>query len=219
VVRVFDRSTAQILKVFHPHPRSTPDHDMEMGWTRDGITASTPSSLSAMGSLEMIHTVQVLHTPSNTLLVVSRGPKAFLIHVDGPVVQAYDTSSEVVVNNKTRNSTMDSADVRAHDSLAGHVFVAATVSHCNRVWYGVREDGACCVYDVASGELVTTITDFAKESMHRISAAAASSEKDEYQYDSHAMEISSLVSHPNKGIVGAFSADKRQKKGELVLWK
>lgn len=85
-------------------------------------------------------------------------------------------------------------------------FLAATVSSTNRTLFVVSDDGVCSIFDVASGDLRKTIDDFGYES-------SRSSDKDK------PVEISAVIAHPHKNILAAFSNDKNQKKGRLVLWK
>jgi len=87
------------------------------------------------------------------------------------------------------------------------VFVAASVSASNQWLYAVKEDGVCCVFNIDNGELEKTIRDFGSETtrMPKDSNAVA--------------EISSVTHHPTKNLIAAFSNDKGQKKGQLVVWK
>jgi len=89
---------------------------------------------------------------------------------------------------------------------SGKVFVAATVSPSNRWLYAATDEGSCCVFDVQTGQLEKTIRDFASQ---------GTSNSD----DKKLAELSSLLHHPHKGIVAAFSSDKSQKRGLLTLWK
>lgn len=85
------------------------------------------------------------------------------------------------------------------------VMVAATVSPAQLTMYAVQEDGVCAVFHLPTGELVSSIRDFGPKSSRTKEVNGA--------------EISALLHHPNKHILGAFSNDKRQTKGKLVLWK
>ena len=93
-------------------------------------------------------------------------------------------------------------------SANGKVFVAAAVSPSNHWLYCVTEDGVCCVFDVATGKPETSLRSFGEET--------TSKSKDGGGHDA---EITALVHHPHKGILAAFSNNKGQKKGQLVLWK
>ena len=92
-------------------------------------------------------------------------------------------------------------------STGGKVFVAATVSPSNNWLYCVTEGGDCCCFDTVTGRLEKTLRSFADEttSISRDGSTTA--------------EITSLIHHPHKGVLAAFSNDKGQKKGQLVLWK
>ena len=88
------------------------------------------------------------------------------------------------------------------------LFVAATVSPSNHWLYAVTEEGVCCVFDIATGKLEKSLRSFAAET--------TSKAKDGSKF---IPEISEIVHHPKKGILAAFSNNKGQKKGQLVLWK
>jgi WD40 repeat-containing protein SMU1 len=100
--------------------------------------------------------------------------------------------------------------MRTFDSGTESVFVAAAVNATNRWLYTVKDDGTLCVFGVETGEQEKSITDFGSASTYKTKS------KDEKK---HAAEVSALVSHPNTNILGAYSNDKAQKKGLLVLWK
>lgn len=85
------------------------------------------------------------------------------------------------------------------------VVVAATVSPAQRTLYAVQEDGACSVFHLPTSELVSSIRDFGAQSSRT--------------KEQNGAEIAALLHHPYKHILGAFSNDKRQSKGKLVLWK
>lgn len=110
--------------------------------------------------------------------------------------------SFVVVNRSTNACCVDASGEVLCRYIGKEIFVAATVSTSNRTLYAVQEDGVCCVFDIETGELRQTIRDFGSETVR--------SEK---------AEISALLHHPSKTILAAFSNDKGQKKGQLVLWK
>ena len=140
---------------------------------------------SAAGGSPAVHTVLQLHTPADTMIIVPRGLRAFLVDPHGTVKRTFENDA----------------------STGGKVFVAATVSPSNNWLYCATESGDCCCFDVATGRLEKTLRNFAEET--------TSKSKD----GSTAAEITTLVHHPLKGILAAFSNDKGQKKGQLVLWK
>lgn len=136
-----------------------------------------------------IQTVLFLHTPAHTMVVVPRGRRAFLVAI----------SSGIVLRTFEGEGASDGTNV----------FVAACASVSNRVLYIVQEDGSCCVFDTTTGERIRTVADFASQS-----AYASKDPK-----STAILEISALVHHPIKPLVGAYCSDKIQKKGQLVLWK
>lgn len=86
------------------------------------------------------------------------------------------------------------------------VICAATLSPGRQWLYAVREDGSCAVFDVTTGELEKSVSDVAKETVAKVREGGS-------------VELSTLVPHPHKTHVTCFSSDKRQKKGQLVVWK
>ena len=81
-------------------------------------------------------------------------------------------------------------------------FIAATVSPSNKWLYVATEDGLLLCFDVATGKLEKTIRDFAVETSGKENS-----------------EISGLVHHVNKSLLGGYSNDKSLKRGRMVLWK
>jgi WD40 repeat-containing protein SMU1 len=197
-VRIWDRASQEVLRMLRPVasvgvPMSS--------WSRQGgsvvVSAGGDASLSvgtrhdpsaAIGS-PTVHTVLMLHTPPSTLIVVPRGPRAFLVDSAGTVVRVYDSE---------RGSKSGGQ---------GSCFVAAAVSCTNQWLYAVTESGTCCVFSVDSGELETAVRDFGEETMrlHKDSTSNA--------------EVTSMLHHPNRSILAAFSTSKYQKKGQVVIWK
>ena len=137
----------------------------------------------------VVHGVHPLHTPDGTWIVVPRGRRAFLVNLMGKVLQIFQTND-------------DSASTRDAD----RIFVASAVSPSNRWLYAVQEDGACHIFDVTTGQRHDTIRDFG--------ARCTGSSKGGAE-----VEVSCLVHHSAQDRLAAFSNDKGQKKGKLVLWK
>jgi len=81
-------------------------------------------------------------------------------------------------------------------------FIAATVSPSNKWLYVATEDGLLLCFDVATGKIEKTIRDFGVETSGKENA-----------------EISGLVHHVHKSLLGGYSNDKGLKRGRLVLWK
>ena len=94
-------------------------------------------------------------------------------------------------DTKGRSNADDKAD-----------FVAASVSPSNKWVYVSTEDGLLLCYDVSTGRIEKTIRDFAVESS-----------------GSDTAEISGLVHHVHKSLLGGYSNDKGLKRGRLTLWK
>jgi len=94
-------------------------------------------------------------------------------------------------DTKGRSNADDKAD-----------FVAATVSPSNKWVYVSTEDGLLLCYDVSTGRIERTIRDFAVESS-----------------GSDTAEISGLVHHVHKSLLGGYSNDKGLKRGRLTMWK
>ena len=145
------------------------------------INPSDAASVESSGSPN-VHSLIRLHTPAQSMILVPRGSRAFLVTENGRVVRTYDVADGTT-----------------------SVFVAACVSPSNQWLYAVTDTGCCHVFDVASGDVHTTIRNFAEESCGRTK--------------SDVPEISSIRHHPTKAIVIAFSNGKGQKKGTLTLWK
>ena len=68
--------------------------------------------------------------------------------------------------------------------------------------YVATEDGLLLCFDVATGKIEKTIRDFGIETSGKDNA-----------------EISGLVHHVHKSLLGGYSNDKGLKRGRLVLWK
>lgn len=189
-VRIWDGKTADVLYVLKP---------VSLGLGRSHLTSRGSSIVTAdlkransgnsnEGS-PSVHSVLKLHTPANTMILVPRGLRAFLVSYRGSVLRTFE-------------------DEGSSDATQGEkVFVAAAVSATNRWLYAVKDDGKCCIFDVTTGTLERTIQDFGSISTSSSSGAFS------------AAEISSLAHHPSKDLMAAFSSDKGQKKGKLVLWK
>ena len=180
-VRIWNAKTSEVLRVFRP---------VSLG---DSLTAAGASLVvdhrsdltSAAGGCPAIHTVLQLHTPSDSMIIVPRGLRAFLVNSHGTVLRTFEDDT----------------------SSGGTLFVAATLSPSNHWLYCVTEAGVCCVFDIVTGRLEKSLRSFAEET--------TSKSKD----GSTRAEITTLVHHPRKGVLAAFSNDKGQKKGQLVLWK
>jgi WD40 repeat-containing protein SMU1 len=181
--RIYSGKTSEVLLVVRPFSLGT--HMTEAGTSIVQKMGDTPN---VEGSPNL-HTVIPLHTPAETIVLVPRGSRAFLVSLTGVVLRIFDSS--------TPNT----------------IFVAAAISPTNQWLYCATESGAMHVFHVTSGEEETVIRNFGMET------CKSSSKKVETPTSSAPPEITSILHHPHKGIVGAFSSDKSQKRGVLALWK
>ncbi len=91
-VQIFDRISSQILQVFQPKSIGT---IVELTSVGDMLSADS-SVLASVAALPNVHCpsiytvqVQLLHTLANSMLIVPRGQRAFVIHVEGTVLQTF----------------------------------------------------------------------------------------------------------------------------------
>jgi WD40 repeat-containing protein SMU1 len=91
---------------------------------------------SVVGS-KSVHTVAHLHSPPNTMVVVPRSDRAYLMSYAGAVLRTY-----------------------ARDDVQGCEFLAAAVSPSNRWLYIAADDGKCVVFDVGTGKVEKVIRSF-----------------------------------------------------------
>ena len=125
-VRVWNGRTAEPIRVINP-PISTSANSMVHD--KDSIVSS-----------KSVHTVLHLHSPPNTMIVVPRCDKAYLMSYSGNVLRVY-----------TRDDVQDSD------------FLAANVSSSNQYLFVAASDGCCVVFDVSSGNVEKIIRSFAEE--------------------------------------------------------
>ncbi|CAB9499007.1 repeat-containing protein SMU1 [Seminavis robusta] len=175
-VRIWSAKTLQVIRALRPVSLGD-----VLSAVKTSVTVNQQSDLTSGGS-PAIHSVLYLHTPADTMIIVPRGKRAFLVNFQGTVLRTFDDDT-------------------------GKVFVAATVSPSNHWLYCVTEEGICCVFDIASGKLEKSIRSFGEETTSKSKDGGVRA------------EITQLVHHPQKGILAAFSNNKGQKKGQLVLWK
>jgi WD40 repeat-containing protein SMU1 len=84
------------------------------------------------------------------------------------------------------------------------LFVAACISES---WlYVATEDGVCLVFCLQTGILERTLLGFALDTTSKTA-------------DQRVAELTSLIHHPTKAQLAAFSNDKTQKRGLVTLWK
>lgn len=174
--RVWDGKSADLIRVFRPVSLGPTDL-----WSGTGASiVQTGDAPSDSGSPNM-HSVIPIHTPARSVVLVPRGRRAFLVSMQGIVIQTYESEG-------------------ADDSI---VFVAATVSPSNRWLYIASSNGTLTVFDVFTGKVEKSIRAFAGDNNNNSSPP----------------EITELIHHPHRGILGAYSTDKGQKRGSLTLWK
>uniref|UniRef100_A0A7S3PZB7 Uncharacterized protein n=1 Tax=Chaetoceros debilis TaxID=122233 RepID=A0A7S3PZB7_9STRA len=162
------------------------------------ITNSNPSAVvskSSTGDIQTnlgknIHTVIPLHTPSNAMIVAAKTDKIFLVTYSGLALRTYEHES--LQNDVESSESYDKGD-----------FIAVSVSPSNKWLYGVKANGVCVCFDMISGDVKKTITDFGLETVGGKSD----------------IELSGIVHHPFKGILAAYSSSAIQKRGLLTLWK
>jgi WD40 repeat-containing protein SMU1 len=180
-VRLWNAKTSEALRVFRPVSLGD-----SMSVKGSSLVVDHRSDLtSGAGGSPAVHTVLHLHTPADSMIVVPRGLRAFLVDYHGTVWRTFEDNGS-----------------------AGKLFVAATVSPSNHWLYCVNEDGVCCIFDIVTGKLEKSIRNFGEETTAKSKDGGA-----------QCAEITAIVHHPHKGILAAFSNDKVQKKGQLVLWK
>ena len=119
---------------------------------------------------------------------------AFLVVPRGPIAFLVSTRGQVL-----RTFALEES------SKSERTIVAASVSPSNELLYTAQDNGTCTAFEIASGRLVREIPSFGKESTHG--------------KDGDVPELTSLIHHPIKSMLAAFSNSISQKKGRVVLWK
>ena len=178
-VRIWDAKTAETLHVLNP--LSSPGLSAVVNRTQQDFTATSDVN---------IHTVLHLHTPSNTMIVIPRESKAYLITYSGVILRTF--SNDVSLKKDDEHSSSDRED-----------FVTGAVSPSNKWLYVVTGTGLCICFDVTNGKVEKIIRDFGIESTGGKTCH----------------EISGVTHHPLKGILGAFSSSMSLKRGLFTVWK
>ncbi|KAL7543243.1 hypothetical protein ACHAXR_012597 [Thalassiosira sp. AJA248-18] len=125
-VRVWDGRTAEpVREITPPIPTSA--------------NAVIDDKDSIVGS-KSIHTVVHLHSPSNTMIVIPRADRAYLMSYSGAVLRVF-----------------------TRDDVQGTEFLAAAVSTSNQWLFVAADDGKCVVFDVNTGKVEKIIRSFAEE--------------------------------------------------------
>ena len=163
------------------------------------INPTTASQIAVGASLAMTATADesVAGKSIQCAIPVHTPPNSMVIVPRAP--QAY-----LVNHTGTVLRVFSRDDARGKGSLADEKadFIAATLSPSNKWLYVATEDGLLLCFDVATGKIEKTIRDFAIETSGKDNA-----------------EISGLVHHVHKSLLGGYSNDKGLKRGRLVLWK
>jgi WD40 repeat-containing protein SMU1 len=231
-VRLWDAVTASVVLVLQPVSGNNSSDKSRLPGVGSSLIASDQQSV-AIGAA--IVGVYCLHTPLHSVLIVPRHVRAYLCDARGTVLRCFDVpvdSSKTIV---TAPGTTATAMARTKTSPPPAVFVAATVSSCNRWLYAVTEDGACHIFDVTTGELERSLLHFGACSTTSSSSSSSSAKGVDDATDHGTTttaatasttiaakappELSSIIYHPHSDLIAAFSNDKNQRKGKLVVWR
>ena len=87
-----------------------------------------------------IHTVIHLHSPPNSMVVVPRSDRAFLMSLSGKVLQTF-----------------------VRDDVQGKDFLTAAVSPSNQWLYIAANDGKCIVFDLNTGKVEKILSSFTED--------------------------------------------------------
>ncbi len=136
-VSVWDGRSAELLRVLDPVSASGPSAVVSL--SREGASTSGKN----------IHTVLRLHTPANSMVVIPRGPKAYLVTCSGALLRTFTNDISLTKGDK---------NVSSEDIVAG------AVSPTNKWFYAVTDGGTCICFDLASSRVEKIIRDFGIES-------------------------------------------------------
>lgn len=125
-VIIWDGSSADVLHVLRP-TGGTPGTSL--------ATNALPEIFGEALECQNVHTVISLHSMTQTLLIVPRGSKAYLVSYNGTIHRIYE-----------RNDVQIGSD--------SSIFVAATVSPSNKILFCATQDEKCICFNVDSGELI-----------------------------------------------------------------
>jgi WD40 repeat-containing protein SMU1 len=177
-VRVWDGRSAETLHILNPVSATGPSAVVSL------------SQENAVMSGKNIHTVLHLHTPANSMVVIPRGPKAFLITCNGAILRTFTNDLSLTKGDKNASNSRED-------------FIAGVVSPTNKWLYLVTDGGLCICFDLVTGKVETIIRDFGIESTGGKTN----------------IEVTGLTHHPHKGILGAYSSSPALKRGLLTIWK
>ena len=177
-VRMYHGRTAEAIRSINPPVA---------GLSSAGLVRESNSVVRSTS----VHTVLHLHAPPQTMIVVPRASKAFLMSYTGSILRVY-----------------------ARDDVQNANFLAGGVSRSNRYLFLACDDGKCAVFDVMSGSVERILNSFGKECT---TSAAGGGESD--SATTRRAEISGMIIHPHCGYLGGYSNDRGQKRGVLTLFK
>jgi WD40 repeat-containing protein SMU1 len=213
MVRFFHARTGQLYRIWRPisfgPERTRIRQSIRVLENHPSATAAADSSVDGSPAIQAVVSVHIASSPSSSslststrILIVPRGHAAYLVNHAGVVERVFqDDPSTGSSNNAAASSSTETMD--------GKVFCAATVSASHQWLYAIRQDGACCIFNLSTGKLERTVEDFALESTSKSKQSQA-----------RVAEITTVTSHPFKSnMIAACSNDKGQKRGTLVVWK
>mmetsp|Transcript_17638 Transcript_17638/g.38436 ORF Transcript_17638/g.38436 Transcript_17638/m.38436 type:complete len:669 (-) Transcript_17638:65-2071(-) len=133
-VQIFDHGSGDCIKLLRPSVSEKEGSSIAVD--NQGAASSAVSNSTSAA----IVGVMKLNTPSKTMIVVPRGPRAYLVNMQGFILRVFE------------------------DKTATGMFCAASVSSSNLWLYAVKEEGTLCIFDISSGKLEGSIPDFGAES-------------------------------------------------------
>ena len=169
------------------------------GATASFLAAWQPSSSKEVGSSVVVDgsTDVITTNPALTtvLKVTSMSPPCFLLVPRACEAYLVNAGGTLV------------RTFRDHSAAKENAFICGAALSPGQQWlYAVREDGTCNIFDVSKGDLERSATHVGKDSTSKVREGCM-------------VEISALIPHPFRSHVACFSNDKRQKKGQLTIWK
>jgi len=198
-IRLWDGKTSELIRIIRP-PETMIANVESMTPSLEG------SSEDNIANGRNIHSVISMHTPRNTIMVVPRGNKGFLMStVTGSVLRVYESTARVTEKSSLNDN--EGGKQQQQQTLSVCDFVTATVSPSNRWLYAVNDEGQCLCFDVVKCSLERTI--------EMVSPENSGGDGNKLPLP----ELSCLVHHPHANVVAGFSSSKNQKRGLIKLWK
>jgi WD40 repeat-containing protein SMU1 len=218
LVREFGLRTARMLKEFSGHGSFVSHVSYQLiGQQRFIVTASGDGTVRLYGnaSLDAIRILRPALLGDSTVNVgtsIIADPHRLDADAAGSttihsVLHMHTPASTMIIVPRGDRAFMvsylgDVVRTFGDASVGGKMFVAAAVSPSNRLLYCVTEDGVCCIFAVKSGEIIDSIRGFGEQTARSANA-----------------EITSMICHPNKNVIAAYSNHVGQSRGQVVLWK